>query len=243
LGKAGDHQRNGKGTAAMSDMAGGLRRQLLLGGVFTAIVVAALITWVDVPLALYFNGYRQTWWADGFDFITDFAHGGIWYPLAVFGIAFAYWRHKKKVPNPDAYKKESRAWLFMIATMLSSGILINAMKVAIGRERPRLLFRQATSDFYPFNLNLSDSSFPSGHTQSIWTAMLCLAFICPPLRPLLFVVAVMVSASRVILGAHYAGDVAASIYIAIVFTLLWKRWFEKDGVSVTLYPDTVRATP
>jgi len=219
-----------------------LRRQLLLAGVFTALVAAALITWVDVPLALYFNSYRQTWWADSFAFVTDFANGGIWYSLAVLGIAFAYWRHKKQNSNPAAFTKESRAWLFMIATMLSSGTLINALKLAIGRERPRLLFRNGTSDFHPFNLNLTDCSFPSGHTQSIWTAMLCLSFICPPLRPLFFVIAVTISASRVVIGAHYAGDVVASIYIAFAFTLLWVRWFEKAGVSVTLYP-SARTTP
>jgi len=212
-----------------------LRRQLLWAGVATALVTAALITWVDIPLALFFNGYRQTWWAEFFNQITDFASGWIWYPAALLGIGAAYLQHKVRTPNPAGWIREVRAWTFMIVTMASSGIFINVLKLAVGRERPRLLFRDGTSGFHPFNLNLTDCGFPSGHTQSICTAMLTLAFIYPPLRPLLFIVAVMVSASRIVIGAHYAGDVTAGIYIAVAATLLWKQWFERNGVSVRLY--------
>jgi membrane-associated phospholipid phosphatase len=212
-----------------------LRRQLLMAGVGTALITAALITWVDIPLALFFNGYRPTWWAEFFNQITDFASGWIWYPVALLGIGAAYLRHKVRAPNPAEWVREARAWTFMIVTMASSGIFINALKLAVGRERPRLLFRDGTSGFHPFGLNLTDCGFPSGHTQSIWTAMLALGYIYPPLRPLFFFVAVTISASRIVIGAHYAGDVVASIYIATVAALLWQRWFEKNGASLRLY--------
>ena len=106
--------------------------------------------------------------------------------------------------------------------------------LAIGRERPRFLFRDGTTGFHPFDLNLTDCGFPSGHAQSISTAMLSLAFIYPPLRPLFFVVAVLISASRIIIGAHYASDVVAGIYIAVVAAVVWRQWFERNGLSVTL---------
>ena len=211
-----------------------LRRQLLWAGAGTALVTAALIIWVDIPMALFFEGHRETWWVGFFERITDFASGWIWYPVAVLGLGAAYVRHKRRLPDPTAFLRETRAWLFMIVTMASSGIVINALKLAVGRERPRLLFRDGTSGFHPFDLNLSDCGFPSGHTQSIWTAMLALGFICPPLRPVFFVVAILISASRIIIGAHYAGDVTAGIYIAVVAALLWRQWFERQGMSVTL---------
>ena len=65
--------------------------------------------------------------------------------------------------------------------------------------------------------------------------MLCLGFIYPPGRPLFIFVAVMISASRIIIGAHYAGDVAAGVYIAFFAAFLWRRWFERNGLSVQLY--------
>lgn len=211
-----------------------LRRRLIWIGLATAVVTAALMIWVDVPLALFFHDYQDTLWVKFFNFITDFANGAIWYTAAVLGLAVAYARHRIRTPNAAALRVEVRAWMFMIVTMASSGIFINALKLAVGRERPRFLFRDGTSGFHPFDLNLTDCGFPSGHTQSIWTAMLSLAFIYPPLRPLFFLIAVMISASRIIIGAHYAGDVTAGIYIAVVAAVVWRRWFERGGVSVTL---------
>jgi len=212
-----------------------LSRRLLWAGLVTALVTAALMIWVDIPLTMFFHQYPETWWWKFFKYITDFASGAFWYPLAVLGIVVAYVRHKRRAPNPIAFTTALRAWLFMIVTMASSGTFVNAMKLMVGRERPRLLFRDGTTGFHPFNLNLADCSFPSGHTQSIWTAMLALSFIYPPLRALFIAVAFLVSASRIVISAHYAGDVAASIYIAFVATLLWRQWFESNGMSVSLY--------
>ncbi len=213
-----------------------LARQLWIWGVVTGFVCVASILWVDVSLALFLNGYRDTAWADFFAAITDFANGAIWYAVALVGIGLAYLRRKILPDLPDAARlsKEVRAWVFMIASMATSGILINIIKFVVGRERPRFLFREGTTDFHPLALRIADCSFPSGHTQSICAAMLCLAFLFPALRPLFFVIAVLVSASRVIIGAHYLADVIASVFIAIAITLLWKRWFEREGLTVKL---------
>ena len=213
-----------------------LARQLWIWGSVTALASVASILWVDIPLALLLNTYRDTPWADFFAAITDFANGAIWYALAVLGMGVAYVCRKTLPDTPDIARlsKELRAWGFMIISMATSGILINIIKLVVGRERPRFLFREGTADFHPFALRIADCSFPSGHTQSICAAMLCLAFLFPALRPLFFVVAVLVSASRVILGAHYFADVMASVFIAVAITLLWKRWFERGGTTVNL---------
>ncbi len=211
-----------------------LVQRLLWAGLATAIVAAVLIIWVDIPLAHFFEGYKQTWWSRFFAAITDFASGYIWYTLCALGIGAAYVRHKRRNANPSAFIRESRAWLFMIAAMASSGAAINILKVAIGRERPRFLFRDGTADFHPFSVRLSDCGFPSGHTQSICAAMLCLWFIYPPLRWLYVAAAVLISASRVVITAHYAGDVVAGMYVAIVAVVLWRWWFERGGVPLAL---------
>lgn len=214
-----------------------LHRALALWGVATAITAAALMHWIDIPIAQFFYAHRETAWVGFFAAITDFANGVIWYSLCVIGIAAAAVRHgaKAKLPNPARRRKEIRAWLFMIASMASSGIFINGLKFAFGRQRPKFLFSGGTNDFLPFGgVTLADSSFPSGHTQSIWTAMLALSFLFPPLRPLFLVIATVIAMSRIVVGAHYLADVVASIFIAFAAVLLWRRWFTKDGTSVTL---------
>ncbi len=214
-----------------------LHRALALWGVATAITAAALIQWIDIPIAQFFHAHRGTAWVGFFAAITDFANGVIWYSLCLIGIAVAAARHgaKAKLPNPARKRQEIRAWLFMIAAMASSGIFINAMKFAFGRQRPKFLFDGGTNDFLPFGgVTIADSSFPSGHTQSIWTAMLSLAFLFPPLRPLFLTIATVIAMSRIVVGAHYLADVVMSIFIAFAAVLLWRRWFTRDGTSVTL---------
>jgi membrane-associated phospholipid phosphatase len=216
---------------------GALERNLLAWGLVTALCVVPVITWLDAPIAYYFNSFKGTALFSFFQAITDFANGVIWYSLALIGIGVAYARHSKraKTPNLARLRQEIRAWVFMIVSMASSGILINAMKFAIGRERPRFLIADGLSEFHPFALRIADSSFPSGHTQSIWTAMLSLSFLFPALRPLFLLIAAVVGSSRIIVGAHYLGDVLASIFIAFATVLLWRQWFTKDGISVTLW--------
>lgn len=213
-----------------------LHRALALWGIATAAVAGALIQWVDQPVALFFNTHRDTAWVAFFAAITDFANGFIWYSAALIGIGAAAWRHspRAKHPNPVRKRQEIRAWLFMIVSMATSGILINVMKFAIGRQRPRFLFGDGTADFHPFALRIADSSFPSGHTQSIWTAMLALSFLFPPLRPVFLAIATPIALSRIIVGAHYLADVVASVFIAFATILLWRRWFTRDGTSLAL---------
>lgn len=214
-----------------------LHRALTLWGIATAVIAAALVQWVDIPVANFFYAHRASGWVGFFAAITDLANGAIWYSLCLIGIAVAFLRHskKRKKPNPERLRQEVRAWTFMAVAMLSSGILINAVKFAAGRQRPRFLFGdESSSGFYPFGLEIADSSFPSGHTQSIWTAMLALSFMFPPLRPVFLLIATIIAFSRIAVGAHFLADVVASIFIAYAAVLLWRRWFTRSGTSVTL---------
>jgi len=215
-----------------------LGRRLFWWGCATAAATAALILWVDIPLALFFNGYRTTAIVSFFAAITDLANGVIWYSIAVAGIGIAFFRHKTRfaAPNPEAWTRESRAWLFMMTSMATSGVLVILMKLSIGRLRPRFLYRDGEAGFHPFTFayDSGDYSFPSGHTQSIWSAMVALALLFPWFRVPLLLFASAISASRFITGVHFFGDVVASIFIAVATTLLWRQWFERGGVSVAL---------
>jgi membrane-associated phospholipid phosphatase len=215
-----------------------LHRALVLWGIATAVIAAALIQWIDIPVATFFYGQRETGWVAFFAAITDFANGAIWYSLCLIGVLIAAFRHsaRAKNPNPVRLRQEIRAWVFMAVSMLSSGTLINVLKFAIGRQRPRFLFGEDSSfGFYPFGgVKIADSSFPSGHTQSIWTAMLALSFLFPALRPVFLAIATTVALSRIVVGAHFLADVVTSVFIAFAAVLLWQRWFTRDGISVTL---------
>ena len=210
--------------------------RLLGAGLATLIVVLAAMAAADVPLARFLHGYDHTPWVEFFARITDFASGVLWYSLAAvaMGVALLRRRFTPGGMTPERLTQHLRAWLFMAAAMATSGIAINIVKAMVGRQRPRVLFRDGTAEFHPFTFGADVASFPSGHAQSICAAMLALGFIYPPLRPLFILVALLVAASRVIITAHYLSDVIGGAFFGIAAVLLWRAWFEHAGPSVTL---------
>ena len=212
------------------------RIPFLIYTVLTAAAIAALMMGGDERLARLLRPERDTPVVEFFASITDFASGFLWYSVALTGLAVAVIRNQsQQLPlSAAAFAARKRAWIFMIVAMATSGIAGVALKFAIGRDRPRFLFEDAGATFHPFRINTADSSFPSGHAQSICSAMLALALIYPPLRPVFLVAAVLITASRVIVGAHYASDVLGGVWLAVAAVLYWRYRFEINGEKLDL---------
>lgn len=74
-----------------------------------------------------------------------------------------------------------------------------------------------------------DYSFPSGHTASSFTAFTVTLLCCPPYIYLpVFVVASIISFSRMYLRVHYLSDVVCGVLLGILSgctcTILFERW-------------------
>jgi undecaprenyl-diphosphatase len=63
-------------------------------------------------------------------------------------------------------------------------------------------------------------SFPSGHTMNAFAIATVLALRYPPLAPVLSVLAACIGVSRVLLGLHFASDVAAGALLGLAIGLL-----------------------
>lgn len=107
--------------------------------------------------------------------------------------------------------------LLLTVSVVSSALIVYALKAAVGRARPALW----DTEWY------WGSSFPSGHTLAVAafaTAMvICLNRIWPGSRKftmvLAFVWIVAVAASRLVLGVHWPTDVLVSICIGMFLPL------------------------
>lgn len=223
-----------KADAAMRE---DLRRLALWAGGVAIVTIAFILQW-DIPLAWYFETQLdqrvRAWMAE----ITEAANSGIWFGLALAGMAVS-WHLAKKSSSPESvshHKRCMRAWSYMIASMLTAAALLNLLKLAIGRYRPRYLFNDDLSGFEPFGIALKMASFPSGHAQSIWSAMIALCFLTPRLTPLYLVIALTVSASRFLTAVHFVSDVIVGGFLSIVVAIVLKHWFERDGQSLRLRP-------
>ena len=108
-------------------------------------------------------------------------------------------------------RKAAGLSLQIAAVSLSSGLIVDLLKVIVARPRPL--------DWH----NLT--SFPSGHSASIFALATVLALNYPRWRWVFWLVASLVGVSRVVVGAHYPLDVlagsaigfgTASLYFAVL---------------------------
>ena len=76
-----------------------------------------------------------------------------------------------------------------------------------------------------------DHSFPSGHTAASFAAATALAMAYPSARPLLFLSATAVGASRIHLGHHFLSDVIAGGLIGVAI-----GWISGEAVGVRRQP-------
>ncbi len=129
------------------------------------------------------------------------------------------------------------------AALGATGILVTAMKLIVGRARPK--FNDPLAFLGPFgkyplgphigvrhawefwNGISSDLwSMPSSHTAYAVVMSVFLSGLYPPLRPLAISLAALVGVCRVFLGAHYPSDVVAGAVLGYVvarhaFTGCW----------------------
>lgn len=145
------------------------------------------------------------------------------YPLVVLVLLFILFQW--------IWKKPKLAWsmLYLIAAIVISGVICDLLKGIFGRSRPGLLFQHAYFGFYWFKFKASYWSFPSGHATTSAALGMGLAMIWPRLSWLFVVLALLVAASRVLVGAHFPSDVMAGFYLgSITSILLYPKFSRKN---------------
>ncbi|MEI7637658.1 MAG: phosphatase PAP2 family protein [Syntrophus sp. (in: bacteria)] len=125
-----------------------------------------------------------------------------------------------------AWKREQWArWsLFVFSAVAASGLATDLFKWLAGRWRPKAHLQDQLYGFDFFGVGYDATSFPSGHATTIWALCVALTVLFPRYHHqlVLYVLAILVSISRVIVGAHYLSDVFAGIYVAVITVLLLK---------------------
>ena len=178
-------------------------------------------------------------------FITDFGRAEKYIFLCLFIFALCAILALRYPKMAARYRSGARNSLYVLATLAASGAAINILKFIIGRQRPKALFE---SDFYgliPFNFHHAMSSFPSGHSQTIWAIAAPLIIRFPRTTPIWLTAGVLVALSRVILTVHFLSDAIAGAFIAIVAAILLKRIYldraDTDTILGFELPDWIKS--
>ncbi|MEP2813879.1 MAG: phosphatase PAP2 family protein [Alphaproteobacteria bacterium] len=208
---------------------------LIIGGSLAAAAVSALcMAFVDEAAARFFR--------DAFDAGQRrfFGHtvGALGKPEIYFAAAAltaaACWVLRRRVAEgSERLRCAMHAALFVIFSIAAAGVLVNLLKFVIGRMRPRELLENGLYGFIPFNTDFGMNSYPSGHSQMVWSLAVSLFLIFPRLWPVLFTFAAAVAASRFLASVHFVSDVVMGSYIGAVVPLLLKHYFyDRRGIPL-----------
>ena len=181
------------------------------------LLCAALMAFVDQPLALYCKSHLSPAWEGFFKVLTKPGEGWGWYSAGGGVFLWGWWRRSSSA---------CAGALWLLTTLLGSGLLVRGLKTVLGRSRPRLLFEQNVHGFHPFDgLHWATQSFPSGHSQTIWAVMTVLMVLWPNCRLAFVVLGVLVSFSRVATTVHFLSDVVMGGFLGIAFALMIRGFF------------------
>src|SRR4029077_1597242 len=99
-------------------------------------------------------------------------------------------------------------------------------------SRPKLLFQSDIYDFSWLTWRPDYWSFPSGHSATIVALMTALWYLWPQHLLFYILAATIVTASRVVVGAHYLSDVLAGALIAAITTFYTAQILAKGGIDL-----------
>jgi len=194
--------------------------------VLVTVLALLLIFYIDFEVAQYFNDHRGgVRWV--FKKVTTLGDSA-WY-LAPTALVAGYWglnlRRGQRVGAGLDWLGRRCAYLF--CTVASSALVVNAAKAIFGRARWREFEGEGAYGFYFWQMDSGYQSFPSGHSATIFSVMLTLAYLYPRYTWIFMWIAVIVAFSRVAINAHFPSDVLIGSYIAWVTAWYLKGLFER----------------
>jgi undecaprenyl-diphosphatase len=217
------------------------RRALALGAIATVIAVALAMRFLDA-WAIAQTRRLPSIVVDAFNWITDFGSSGwfLW-PSGLMVLVLAYMATPAlgRVANLTLIALMVRLEFIFFAVAVP-GLTFTILKRLIGRARPGL----GTFHFIPFSWRPELASMPSGHSTAAFSAAIALGALFPSARPALWVYAVTIALSRVVIAAHFPSDVIAGAVLGAFGAIVVRNYFAARRLVFARMPDgAARALP
>jgi len=211
----------------------------LLSAVTAALSLPLLMLFVDRPVALAMKEL-PAWIENGAEAITGLGKSLGWLLLSA-GLALL-WAARAHLSDPASparhrYRQRAVASAFLFAAVAVSGILANLIKLAVGRLRPDLFLNDGAYGFDPWHLDSDLRGFPSGHATTMFALAFGIAVIRPAWRLPALAVAIVITATRVVINAHYLSDVVGGLLVALATVWWLERAFDRRGWPFREYRD------
>jgi membrane-associated phospholipid phosphatase len=126
---------------------------------------------------------------------------------------------------------------FFFFAVLISVLSAQTLKYIIGRGRPFVGGKANAFNFDPFNGTPAYFSMPSAHAVTAFALAFAIAAVWPRLRVYMFIYAVVIALSRLVLLAHHPSDVVAGAVVGLAGAMLVRYWFAARRLGFRLAKD------
>lgn len=128
-------------------------------------------------------------------------------------------------------KKIAEKFTLILLSILIGGLFIHILKELVDRPRPlndmRDLIREGKVHINVIFQPLKEGSFPSGHSQTVFTVATILSYAYRKYIFALFFIASLSAISRIYVGAHYPLDVLTGGIIGVLVSISVLSIFNK----------------
>jgi membrane-associated phospholipid phosphatase len=126
--------------------------------------------------------------------------------------------------------------MFILGCGVVAGFVAAKLKLIFGRSPPDVLLSDGDYGFHFFNGGVGFDSFPSGHAAMAAGIGGAVSIIWPTHRRVFIGLAVIVAASRFIIGAHYLSDALLGFAVGLVTVVLLRFIFSQCGIQLESKP-------
>ena len=194
--------------------------------VLTLIVTVASMFFLDVAASDWARTL-PVWFTDIFEQITDFGLSG-WFlfPIGFVLLCLAAATTRvlsTRTQNLLAMLSVRFGFLFLAIGL--PGLFVTIVKRLIGRARPYVGNHDDPFAYMPFIWQPEYASMPSGHATTAASAAIAIGALWPRARGVMWIYAIMIMFSRVVVLAHHPSDVIAGGLVGVVGAGLVRRWF------------------
>jgi undecaprenyl-diphosphatase len=183
------------------------------------------------------------WFIEAFEQITDFGLSGWFlYPLGFILLVIA------AVASPSSTRLAQGVLAalgarfgFLFVAIALPGLFTTIVKRLIGRARPYVGGYDNPFLYKPFIWQPAYASMPSGHATTAAAAAIAIGALWPRLRPPMWLYALLIMFSRVVVVAHHPSDVLAGALVGTVGALVLRRFFAARRLAFS--PIDLRSYP